>query len=371
MIYFDHAATTELSSSALERMIEVAKTIHGNPSSIHGMGRKAHQILRQERQTIADILHVQADQIIFTAGGSEADTLAIQGYALANQHKGKHLITTAIEHHAVLHTMDYLEKRFDFDITYIQPTNGLITASQIQEALRPDTILVSVMFANNETGQLLPIEEIGQVLAQHQAVFHVDAVQAIGKLPLLPEKLGIDFLSATAHKFHGPKGVGFLYSRLHQLDALIHGGKQEHHHRAGTENLPGIAAMTAALVEETKKASKNFERVSALKRYLMKGVGNLSHYINEAGSHLPHIINIGFPGKLNEQILMRLDLAGIAVSTGSACTAGVLQESHVLKAMYGADSHRIKESIRISLSKDNTEEEIDALIAQLTTIIGD
>lgn len=370
MIYLDNAATTALSPAALERMTEVAADIYGNPSSIHGAGRKANQVLRQARQDIADILSVRPDNLIFTSGGSEANNLAIQGYALAHQDKGKHLITTAIEHHAVLHTMQYLEERFGFEVTYIQPIDQIITAQQIKDALRPDTILVSTMFANNETGQLLPIQEIGQLLADHQAVFHVDAVQVMGKLPVQPEELGIDFLSAAAHKFHGPKGIGFLYSRLPKFDALIHGGKQENQHRAGTENLPAIAAMAAALKAQTAKRDQDLQYITSLKEHLIHHLADTDYYINQTGDHLPHIINLGFPGQLNEQVLMRLDLAGIAVSSGSACTAGVVQNSHVLEAMYGKDSPRLKESIRISFSESNTTADIDALITELNKIIG-
>lgn len=370
MIYLDNAATTALSPTALQRMIEVAQEAYGNPSSIHQAGRKANQILRQARQEIAQVLDVQADQIIFTSGGSEADNLAIQGYALANQAKGKHLITTAIEHHAVLHTMQYLEERFGFEVTYIQPVNQVITAQQIQEALRPDTILVSVMFANNETGQVLPIKEIGLLLAEHQAVFHVDAVQAVGKIDLKPADYDIDFLAASAHKFHGPNGVGFLYSRLRGFDALIHGGKQEHQLRAGTENLPAIAAMAIALKEQYSQLPNHLQFVTELRSYLLEGLSEIEYYLNQAGEHLPHVLNIGFPRKLNEQILMRLDLAGIAVSSGSACTAGVVQNSHVLEAMYGKNSHRLKESLRISLSERNTKEELDIFLTELKTILG-
>lgn len=370
MIYLDNAATTALSPTALQRMLEVARETYGNPSSIHQVGRKANQILRQARQDIAQVLDVPADHIIFTAGGSEADNLAIQGYALANQAKGKHLITTAIEHHAVLHTMQYLEERFGFEVTYIQPLNQVITAEQIRDALRPDTILVSVMFANNETGQLLPIKEIGQLLVDHQAVFHVDAVQVVGKMDVKPADYGIDLLAVSAHKFHGPKGVGFLYSRLRGFDSLIHGGKQENQHRAGTENLPAIAAMALALQEQVDQLDSNVHHIQGLKNHLLAGLYGYSFYINQAGPHLPHVINIGFPDKLNEQVLMRLDLAGIAVSSGSACTAGVVQNSHVLESMYGKDSHRLKESIRISLSETNTLEEIDTFLTELQKIIG-
>ena len=370
MIYLDNAATTPLSQKALETLLSVSQEVFGNPSSIHSFGRKANQILRQARQDIAQVLKVQPDQLIFTSGGSEADNLAIKGYALANQHRGKHLITTAIEHHAVLHTMDYLEKRFGFEVTYLQPIDQKITAQQVKEALRPDTILVSVMYANNETGHLLPIQEIGDLLRDHQAVFHVDAVQVLGKLPVFPAELGIDFLAASAHKFHGPKGVGFLYSKEAKMDSLIHGGKQEGQHRAGTENLPAIAAMAAALEEEFSQAEQHAHYIQTLKEQFLYEIADLDYYLNQNHGALPHILNMGFPGHLNEQILMRLDLAGIAISSGSACTAGVVQKSHVLEALYGKDSTRLSEAIRISFSELNTPEEITKLSQTIKEIIG-
>lgn len=370
MIYLDNAATTPLSQKALETLLSVSQEVFGNPSSIHSFGRKANQILRQARQDIAQVLKVHPDNLIFTSGGSEADNLAIKGYALANQDKGKHLITTAIEHHAVLHTMEYLEKRFGFEVTYLQPIDQKITAQQVKEALRPDTILVSVMYANNETGHLLPIQEIGDLLRDHQAVFHVDAVQVLGKLPVFPAELGIDFLAASAHKFHGPKGVGFLYSKEAKMDSLIHGGKQEGQHRAGTENLAAIAAMAAALEEEFSQAEQHAHYIQTLKEQFLTEIADLDYYLNQDQGALPHILNMGFPGHLNEQILMRLDLAGIAISSGSACTAGVVQKSHVLEALYGKDSTRLSEAIRISFSELNTPEEITKLSQTIKEIIG-
>ena len=370
MIYLDNAATTPLSQKALESLLSISQEVFGNPSSIHSFGRKANQILRQARQDIAQVLKVHPDNLIFTSGGSEADNLAIKGYALANQNKGKHLITTAIEHHAVLHTMEYLEKRFGFEVTYLQPIDQKITAQQVKEALRPDTILVSVMYANNETGHLLPIQEIGDLLRDHQAVFHVDAVQVLGKLPVFPAELGIDFLAASAHKFHGPKGVGFLYSKEAKMDSLIHGGKQEGQHRAGTENLAAIAAMAAALEEEFSQAEQHAHYIQTLKEQFLTEIADLDYYLNQDHEALPHILNMGFPGHLNEQILMRLDLAGIAISSGSACTAGVVQKSHVLEALYGKDSTRLSEAIRISFSELNTPEEITKLSQTIKEIIG-
>lgn len=370
MIYLDNAATTSLSPKALESLLAVSRDVFGNPSSIHSFGRQANQILRQARQDIAQTLHVQTDNLIFTSGGSEADNLAIQGYALAHQQQGKHLITTAIEHHAVLHTMQYLEERFGFEVTYLQPIGQTISAQQVREALRPDTILVSIMYANNETGDILPVQEIGQLLKNHPAVFHVDAVQAIGKIPIYPEEMGIDFLAASAHKFHGPPGVGFLYSKHSQFDSLIHGGKQENQHRAGTENLPGVAAMAAALTDQVARSEKNYQHVTNLKNQLLQELDGLDFYLNQTENALPYVINIGFPNQLNERLLMQLDLAGIAVSSGSACTAGVIQKSHVLEAFYGTDSERLKESIRISFSEENTSEEITILTQTIKKIIG-
>lgn len=370
LIYLDNAATTALSPAAFETLVTVSKDIFGNPSSIHGFGRKANQILRQARQDIATCLQAQSDQIIFTSGGSEANNLALKGYALANQDKGKHLITTAIEHHSVLDTMDYLEKRFGFEVTYLQPQNQVITAQQIQDALRPDTILVSVMYANNETGTLLPISEIGNILQNHQAQFHVDAVQVMGKIPVHPESLGIDFLSASAHKFHGPKGVGFLYSRIPKFDSLIHGGKQENQHRAGTENLASIAAMATALKDQELQQIQSYQTIMELKNNFLSELDSLPHYLNQTEQQLPHIINIGFPNQLNEQLLMKLDLSGIAVSNGSACTAGVVQNSHVLAAMYGENSPRLRESIRISLTDTTSQQDMETLAETLKNIIG-
>lgn len=370
MIYLDNAATTALSKKALEKLISVSQEVFGNPSSIHSFGRKANLILRQARQDIAQVLQVPTDTIIFTSGGSEADNLAIKGYALTNQKRGKHLITTAIEHHAVLHTMQYLEERFGFDVTYLQPIDQQITAEQVKDALREDTILVSVMYANNETGNLLPVQEIGQLLKDHPAVFHVDAVQVAGKVPLYPEDMNIDFLAASAHKFHGPKGVGFLYSKQASFDSLIHGGKQERHHRAGTENLPAIAAMATALVEQFKFKTPHLEHVIGLRKQFFEQMAGIDYYLNQDENALAHIINIGFPNQLNEQLLMQLDLAGIAVSSGSACTAGVIQNSHVLEAFYGKSSPRLKESIRISFSETNTSEEVTQLTTILKEIIG-
>ncbi|WP_269760083.1 cysteine desulfurase family protein [Streptococcus dysgalactiae] len=371
MIYFDNAATTPLSPSVITVMTETMTDVFGNPSSIHSYGRQASKTLRESRQTIANLLDVNARHITFTSGGTESNNTAIKGYALANQNKGKHLITTAIEHHSVLHTMAYLEDRFGFEVTYLPCQNGTIDLADVKKALRDDTILVSMMYANNETGDVLPIQEIGNLLRDHQAVFHVDAVQAIGKFDIFPEQLGIDFLSASAHKFHGPKGIGFLYSRGMIMDSLLHGGEQEHKRRASTENLPGIVGMAQALKDALTNCLSATNHITSLRDHLLEQLEGLSYYLNQGSSSLPQVINIGFPGYQNGVLLTQLDLAGFAVSTGSACTAGTVEPSHVLAAYYGKESHRLTESIRISLSDQNTFEEVTQLAQALRKILGE
>ncbi|MFA1344791.1 cysteine desulfurase family protein [Streptococcus dysgalactiae] len=371
MIYFDNAATTPLSPSVITVMTETMTDVFGNPSSIHSYGRQASKTLRESRQTIANLLDVNARHIIFTSGGTESNNTAIKGYALANQNKGKHIITTAIEHHSVLHTMAYLEDRFGFEVTYLPCQNGTIDLADVKKALRDDTILVSMMYANNETGDVLPIQEIGNLLRDHQAVFHVDAVQAIGKFEIFPEQLGVDFLSASAHKFHGPKGVGFLYSRGMNMDSLLHGGEQEHKRRASTENLPGIVGMAQALKDALTNCLSATNHITSLRDHLLEQLEGLSYYLNQGPNSLPQVINIGFPGYQNGVLLTQLDLAGFAVSTGSACTAGTVEPSHVLAAYYGKESHRLSESIRISLSDQNTFEEATQLAQTLRKILGE
>lgn len=370
LIYFDNAATTSLSAAALSAMTETLSTIYGNPSSTHATGREAARVLREARQEIATALKTKPQHIYFTSGGTESDNTALKGYALAHQDQGKHIISTSIEHHAVLETLEYLEKKHGFEVTLIQPKNNQITAQQIKEALRPDTILVSTMYANNETGYILPIQEIGQVLADHPAAYHVDAVQVMGKLPVHPEELGIDMLSASAHKFHGPKGIGFLYAKDVKLDKLLHGGSQENKRRAGTENLAGIVGMAKALTESLENWQEKLKQVEAVAQTILANLPADRYYLNQQAHHLPHVLNIGFPGQTNDSLLLRLDLAGIAVSTGSACTAGAIEPSHVIASFYGDQSPKLKESIRISLSELNTQEEALLFIQKLKDIIG-
>lgn len=369
MIYLDNAATSPLSPAAIETITQ-ALPVFGNPSSIHAHGREASKILRTAREEIAALLATQSNRILFTSGGTESNNTVIKGYCLRHQDQGKHIITTAIEHHAVLEAVHYMVERFGFEATYIQPVEGQIRPQDIQAALRPDTILVSVMAVNNETGYELPIKEIGQLLQDHPAAFHVDAVQALGKIPLAPEELGIDFLSASAHKFHGPKGVGFLYSARNDFDSFLHGGDQEDKRRAGTENLISIAAMAAALKDCSQRLEENLEHVQELKKRLLQGLEGLDFYLNESQPSLPYVVNLGFPGRKNDLLLLQLDLKGISVSSGSACTAGNIQPSHVLTANYGPDSPRLTESLRISFSDQNTLEEVDQFIRIMKEILG-
>ena len=370
MIYLDHAASTPPSKRALVAFHTTATDHFGNPSSIHSLGRDANKVLRQSRTRIADLLRVPSDTIIFTSGGTESDNLAIIGYALAHQHLGKHVITTSIEHHAVLRAFSYLEKEAGFRVSYLEPQNGTISAQQVAEALEDDTILVSVMYANNETGLLLPIADIGKTLSQHPTAFHVDAVQAMGKMPIYPEEMGIDLLSASSHKFHGVKGAGFLYSKSNKLHPLLFGGDQEDKKRAGTENLPAIASMAAALAESLETATADWEHAKQLEKHILTQLDSagIAYHIHAKTQKLPYILNLSLADQPNDQLLMQLDLAGFAISTGSACTAGVPEPSHVLTSLYGKDSPHLSQSIRISFSKATTLEEVSAFADALITI---
>ncbi|MGV3009744.1 cysteine desulfurase family protein [Streptococcus thoraltensis] len=371
MIYLDNAATTPLTESVIAEMTQAMTLQLANPSSIHTHGRLASQKLREYRQTVASLLSTTPNNIIFTSGGTESNNTALKGYALAHQEKGKHIITSALEHHSVLHTLEYLEKHFGFEVTYLQPVNGGIRLEDLRAALREDTILVSLMYANNETGDMLPIAEVGDLLKDHSAAFHVDAVQVAGKILLEPEKLGIDFMSISAHKFHGPKGVGILYNNRMLFDPLLHGGEQEDKHRASTENLIGIAGMTKALADSHDHLDENWNKVTRLNQAFLEQLSGLDFYLNSKAKAIPHVLNIGFPGANNGVLLTQLDLQGYSVSTGSACTAGTVDPSHVLAAKYGDDSPKLQESIRISFSELNTEEEVIGLANLLKSLLGD
>lgn len=363
MTYFDHAATTPMHPNVIGVMTEYMKTTFGNPSSIHQYGRQAHEKLEEARQVIAASIHATPNEIIFTSGGTEGDNTAILQTARARQHLGKHLITTQVEHPAVLEAMHHLQEE-GFDVTYLPVnTEGELTAQQVQQALREDTILVSVMFANNETGNLYPIKEIGDVLREHQAYFHTDAVQAYGKYPIDVTALGIDLLSISAHKINGPKGVGFLYQKQAiVLPPLFHGGEQEAKRRAGTENLISILGMAEAVkVMREYSFEERQEQYAGFTKYLLAQLDQaaICYHVNGSMNRLSHVVNLSFPGVANDLLLMHLDLAGFAISTGSACTAGTVHPSHVLEAMYGKDDPYISSAIRMSFGLENTQSEVE------------
>lgn len=361
-IYLDHAATSPVHPDVIERISQVMKDVYGNPSSIHSFGRRARQIIDQARTILAKSIKAKYNEIIFTSGGTEADNLAIKGIAHAYREKGNHIITTSIEHHAVLHTCHSLEKE-GFEVTYL-PVNeeGVISISDLKKALRDDTIIVSVMFGNNEVGSVQPIAEIGELLKKHQAYFHTDAVQAYGLFPIDVEALNVDALSVSAHKINGPKGTGFLYVRDGvKLAPGFHGGEQERKRRAGTENVTGIAGFEEAvkIAQATMKEKANYYNM--LKTLLIEDLKKRDVQFQINGSlenSLPHVLNLSFANIDVEAFLVNLDLGGVSVSSGSACTAGSIEPSHVLTAMFGSESERLRNSIRFSFGLFNTEEDI-------------
>jgi len=372
-IYLDHAATSPTHPMVVERMVPMMTESFGNPSSIHFFGRQSRRAIDEAREMVAQSIGAKPTEIIFTSGGTEADNLALIGAALANRHKGRHIITTAIEHHAVLHACHYLEKE-GFDVTYLPVDGqGKIALEALQRALRDDTIVVSVMFGNNETGVLQPIQEIGKLLKDHPAYFHTDAVQAYGLVPIDVNELGIDLLSVSAHKINGPKGVGFLYAREHvRLMPRAFGGEQERKRRAGTENVAGIVGLAKAVEIALETMSTKQSEYRALKEKMVAifKQSGIRYAINgDQDACLPHILNVAFPGTNVESLLVNLDLAGIAASSGSACTAGSIDPSHVLVAMFGQNSDRIRSSVRFSFGLGNTEEQIEKAAYETVNIV--
>ncbi|NMA90196.1 MAG: cysteine desulfurase [Amphibacillus sp.] len=358
-IYLDHAATTPMHPNVIKAMQEVMGEVYGNPSSIHQFGRRARAILDENRRYLAQSIGADEKELYFTSGGTEADNLALIGVALANQHKGNHIITTAIEHHANIHAAEHLES-LGFEVTYL-PVNeaGYVQPSDVVKQLRPDTILVSVMMINNEVGTIQPIEEIANVLKDHQAYFHTDAVQAYGLIKLDVKQLGVDLMSASAHKLNGPKGVGFLYAQQDvKFNALQHGGNQERLKRPGTESLPGIVGMRVAIEQIEANNYQNYDKYKLYRDLFYKELqqSGIEFSVNGKFEELaPTILNISFANTSVEQMLMSLDLEGVAVSSGSACTAGSIEASHVLTAMYGSDHPKTKNSIRFSFGFANDE----------------
>ncbi len=361
-IYLDHAATTPVHPAVSATYIEMLKSVYGNPSSIHRFGREARKWLDDARKTLAMSIHAEPSEIIFTSGGTEADNTAIFGAVMAMKVNGNHIITTNIEHHAVLNPCKQLEL-LGFEVTYLEvDDNGQISLEQVRNALTDKTVLVSIMFGNNEVGTIQPIREIGVLLKEHQAVFHTDAVQAYGLVPLHVDELGVDLLSVSAHKLNGPKGIGFLYQRK-GLDTtpVLFGGEQERKRRAGTENIPAIVAFSEAVLIAQQAMEKNTANYSNFAT-IMTDVFNQQDITFEMNvkstEKLPHIMNVSFPGTDIESLLVNLDMAGIAVSSGSACTAGSLDPSHVLTAMFGKGSSKLRNSVRFSFGLGLTEETI-------------
>lgn len=371
MIYLDHAATTKISPAARDAMIAALDT-YGNPSSVHTLGQQASAELGRARETIARQLGASPREIYFTSGGSEGDNQALLTGAKNGAAAGKrHIISTAMEHHAVLHTLEALEQQ-GFSVTYLKPdSEGRISPRQLEEAIRPDTALVSVMYVNNETGSIQPIRELAAVCHGHEIPLHTDAVQAVGHIPVDVKADGVDFLTLSAHKFHGPRGIGALYVRRGiRLQSLIDGGGQERGKRAGTENLPGIVGMAAALEEETAQLKKHMDYVEGLRNTLVAGLREIPHArINESPQHhAPGIVNVSFAGVEGESLLLLLDGAGICASAGSACSAGSLEPSHVLLSM-GIPRDIAQGSLRLSLDHSNTPEEVSEAIAQVRAVV--
>ena len=373
MIYADNAATTKMSKAAVDTMVTMMNEEWGNPSSLYSHGQNAKEVLEKAREDVAAVIGAQPGEILFTSGGSEADNQAIRSGAELGRKKGKmHIISSAFEHHAVLHTLEKLKKE-GFEITLLDVhENGLIRPSEVEEAIRDDTCLVTIMYANNEIGTIQPIREIGAVCRKKNVLFHVDAVQAVGHIPVNVADDNIDMLSASAHKFHGPKGVGFLYAKKGiLLTNLIEGGAQERGKRAGTENVPGIAAMAAALKEAAAGMQENAAHQTAMRDRLIAGIGEIPHSAlnGDAVHRLPGNVNFCFEGIEGESLLLLLDDKGIQASSGSACTSGSLDPSHVLLAI-GRVHDVAHGSLRLSIGEDITEEEVDYIIQSVKDVVG-
>ena len=371
-VYADHAATTPVHEAARKAMLHCLEEDYGNPSSLHSVGQRAREILDQARADVAQCLNADPAEITFTGGGSEADNQALLTGALLGAKKGKkHLITTAFEHHAVLHTMKALEKQ-GFTVTYLDVhADGVVRLSDVAAAITDDTALVSVMMVNNEIGTIQPIQEIAKLCQEKGVLFHTDAVQAVGHIPVDVKALGVDMLSLAAHKFHGPKGVGALYCRKGiRPEILIQGGAQERGRRGGTENMPGIVGMAAALQEAVSNLNADMVYVTALRERLIEGLSQIphSHLNGHRDLRCPGTVNFCFEGIEGESLLLWLDAKGVAASSGSACTSGSLDPSHVLLAL-GLPHEIAHGSLRLSLGADNTEEEVDHILKVVPEVV--
>ena len=372
-VYADNAATTPMSEAAKERMTECINSVYGNPSSLYSVGQSARETLETARREIAECIGADTKELYFTSGGSEADNQAIVSAASFGARKGKkHIISTKFEHHAVLHTLEALEKQ-GFKITLLDVhEDGIIRPEEVEAAITDDTALVTVMFANNEIGTVQPIAEIGEICRRHGVLFHTDAVQAAGHIKIDVKAQNIDMLSISAHKFHGPKGIGILYAKSGvPLENIIYGGAQERGRRAGTENVPAAAAMAAALTEQNSKLQRNAEYVSSLRDRLIEGLSKIPHSVlnGDRVRRLPGTVNMCFEGVEGESLLLLLDDRGIEASSGSACTSGSLDPSHVLLAL-GLPHEVAHGSLRLSLSEYNTAEEIEYIIKTVPEVVS-
>lgn len=372
MIYLDNAATTKTAPEVVDAMLPYFSEYYGNASTIYSLGAESKKAMDHARQTIADSLGAKPEEIYFTAGGSESDNWALKATAEAYASKGKHIITTKIEHHAILHTCEYLEKR-GFEITYLNvDRDGLISLDELKAAIRPDTILISVMFANNEIGTIEPIAEIGEIAKEHGVLFHTDAVQAYAQVPINVDEMHIDMLSASGHKLNGPKGIGFLYIRKGvKIRSFVHGGAQERSRRAGTENIPGIVGLGAAVERAMRIMDTKTRKESELRDYLIGRLENeIPHcWLNgHRTKRLPNNINFSFLFIEGESMLIMLDMKGICASSGSACTSGSLDPSHVLLAI-GLKHEEAHGSLRLTLSEESTKEEMDIVVEEVKKIV--
>ena len=372
LIYLDNAATTKTAPEVVQAMLPWFTENYGNPSSIYSLGTESKKAVSEAKDIIAGSLGAASNEIYFTAGGSEADNWALKAAAEAYAPKGKHIITSKIEHHAILHTCEYLEKK-GCEITYVNvDENGIVKLDELEKAIRPDTILISIMFANNEIGTVQPIKEIGEIASRHNVLFHTDAVQAYGQLPINVDECHIDMLSASGHKLNGPKGIGFLYIRKGiKIRSFIHGGQQERGRRAGTENVPGIVGMGAAAKRAFSILEEKRAKETELRDYLIEQIEKEIPYCRLNGDRnrrLPNNVNFSFRFVEVESLLIMLDMKGICASSGSACTSGSLDPSHVLLAI-GLPHEIAHGSLRLTLNEENTKEEMDTTVAAIKEIV--
>ena len=374
LIYLDNAATTKTAPEVVDAMIPYFTEHYGNPSSVYSFASGNKEVVSRQREIIAQALGAQANEIYFTAGGSESDNWALKATAEAYEKKGKHIITTKIEHHAILHTCEYLEKQRGFEITYLDvDENGVVKLDELKKAIRPDTILISVMFANNEIGTIQPIREIGEIAQEHKILFHTDAVQAFGQIPIDVDACHIDMLSASGHKLNGPKGIGFLYIRKGvKIRSFVHGGAQERKRCAGTENVPGIVGMGAAVERAMRTMETRTAKERKLRDYLIERIEAEIPYCRLNGdrtNRLPNNVNFSFRFIEGESLLIMLDMKGICASSGSACTSGSLDPSHVLLAI-GLPHEIAHGSLRMTLGEETTREDLDYTVDTLKEIVA-